>query len=151
MDEQPNTTDLVALTAEIVASYAHNNKVEADVLPGIISAVYGALRGIGEPSSEPTNEPEVEKPSPAQIRKSISDAGLVSFIDGRTYQSLKRHLGTNGMTPVQYRERYGLKPDYPMVAPAYAARRSELAKAIGLGSKGRQPKGAAKPARKAKA
>lgn len=133
MDEQPNTTDLVALTAEIVASYAHNNKVEADVLPGVISAVYGALRGIGVDSTEA--EPEQEKATTAQVRKSITDAGLVSFINGKTYKSLKRHLADNGITPEGYRERYGLPADYPIVSPAYAARRSEIAKSIGLGRK----------------
>jgi len=73
------------------------------------------------------------------VRKSITDAGLISFPEGRTYQSLKRHLTAHGMTPQSYRERFGLAPTYPMVAPAYAAKRSALAKAMRLGQGGRKP------------
>ena len=79
---------------------------------------------------------EVEKPSPAQIRKSVRHDGIVSFIDGKTYKTLKRHLTSHGLDPRSYRDRYGLPADYPMVAPGYAERRSALAKAIGLGSAG---------------
>jgi predicted transcriptional regulator len=86
------------------------------------------------------SEPEiaVEKPTAAQIRKSISDEGIVSFIDGKPYKTLKRHLTKHGLTPQAYRQRYGLPADYPMVAPGYAAQRSALAKEIGLGRPGGQ-------------
>lgn len=136
----------IELTAAIVTAYVQNNSVDASDLPKVISSVHAALQGIGKPAEEPA--PEIERPSAAQIRKSVSDAGLVSFIDGKTYQSLKRHLNRHGLTPDAYRERYGLAANYPMVAPAYAARRSELAKAIGLGSKGRHSKPALKATRK---
>ncbi len=91
-------------------------------------------------------EPEQPKATASQVRKSITDAGLISFIDGKTYQTLKRHIGGHGMTPDDYRARYGLAADYPIVAPAYAARRSALAKAIGLGTK---PRERLKPRKKA--
>ena len=93
--------------------------------------MYGALKGLGGASVEP--EPEQEKPTTAQVRKSITGAGLVSFINGKTYKSLKRHLADSGITPEGYRDRYGLPADYPMVSPDYAARRSEIAKSCGLG------------------
>ena len=131
-----STTDLTVLTTEIIAAYVENNRVEADALPTLIKAVYGALNGLGVDVTEV--EPEQPKPTASQVRKSITDAGLVSFIDGKTYQTLKRHIGRHDMTPDDYRARYGLSADYPIVAPAYAARRSELAKAIGLGTKPRQ-------------
>jgi predicted transcriptional regulator len=79
---------------------------------------------------------EVEKPTPAQIRKSVRHDGIVSFIDGKTYKTLKRHLSANGLDPYSYRERYGLPADYPMIAPSYAEQRSAIAKAIGLGQPG---------------
>lgn len=129
-------TSLTVLTTEIIAAYVENNRVEVYALPALIGAVYGALNGLGVDVVEV--EPEQPKPTASQVRKSITDAGLISFIDGKTYQTLKRHIGRHDMTPDDYRARYGLAADYPIVAPAYAARRSELAKAIGLGTKPRQ-------------
>ncbi|WP_374274415.1 MucR family transcriptional regulator [Brevundimonas sp.] len=135
MDQEHDQTDLLDLTATVISNYVSNNRVEASELPALISSVHTSLAGLGkEPEPE---EPEVEKPTPAQIRRSISDDYLTSFIDGRKYRTLRRHLTTNGMTPDEYRERYGLKADYPLVAPAYSRARSEMAKSIGLGSKGR--------------
>ncbi|VXB68644.1 MucR family transcriptional regulator [Brevundimonas sp. G8] len=131
-----STTDLTVLTTEIIAAYVEKNRVEADALPTLIRAVYGALNGLGVDDAEV--EVEQPKPTASQVRKSITDAGLISFIDGKTYQTLKRHIGRHDMTPDDYRARYGLSADYPIVAPAYAARRSEMAKAIGLGTKPRQ-------------
>lgn len=131
-----STTDLTVLTTEIIAAYVENNRVEVDALPSLIRAVYGALNGLGVDDVEV--EVEQPKPTASQVRKSITDAGLISFIDGKTYQTLKRHIGRHDMTPDDYRARYGLSADYPIVAPAYAARKSELAKAIGLGTKPRQ-------------
>lgn len=137
MDKSESPSDITGLTAEITAAYVENNEVGVETLPDLIRAVYGALSGLGVDSEEPTVEEP--KPSAYQVRKSISDGGLVSFIDGRTYKTLKRHLGTHGLTPDAYRSRFGLPASYPMVAPAYAAKRSELAKAAGLGRKP-QPK-----------
>lgn len=117
--------------AGIVAAYVTHNHVAAAELPALLGTVHRALAGLGLPTVEPA--PEVEKPSPAEIRRSIRDDGLTSFIDGRSYKTLRRHLGTHGLTPEGYRARFGLPVDYPMTAPGYSARRSELAKAIGLG------------------
>jgi len=126
------TTDrLPSLTANIVAAYVENNRIETQALPGVILAVHGALRGLGVDSTKA--EPEQAKVATAQVRKSITGAGLVSFINGKTYKSPKRHLADSGITPEGYRDRYGLPADYPMVSPAYAARRSEIAKSFGLG------------------
>lgn len=122
--------------AGIVAAYVTHNHVAAAELPALLGTVHRALAGLGLPAVEP--QPEVEKPSPAEIRRSIREDGLTSFIDGRPYQTLKRHLTRHGLTPEGYRARYGLPVDYPMTAPGYSARRSELAKAIGLGQPVRQ-------------
>jgi predicted transcriptional regulator len=138
MTETPETT-LLDLTTEIVAAFASNNKVEAEQLPGLILSVHQALSGTGQPAVEQTT---VDKPSASQIRKSIKPEGLVSFEDGKTYKSLRRHLSAKGMTFAEYREKWGLPSDYPAVAPAYSARRSELAKAAGLGQKGRAARAA---------
>lgn len=131
-----SATALTVLTTEIIAAYVENNRVEVDALPTLIKAVYGALDGLGMDVAEV--EVEQPKPTASQVRKSITDGGLISFIDGKTYQTLKRHIANHGMTPDEYRARYGLDADYPIVAPAYAARRSELAKSIGLGTKARK-------------
>ncbi|WP_418291974.1 MucR family transcriptional regulator [Methylobacterium durans] len=91
-----------------------------------------ALSGpVGGTSQTPAEA--VEKPMPSQVRKSITPDALISFIDGKPYKALKRHLSTHGLDPYSYRQRYGLPNDYPMMAAAYAAQRSKLAKAIGLG------------------
>ena len=130
-----NFTDLAA---EIVSAYVSNNPVPPAELPGLIARVHSAVSGLaaagGSASTAP--EAEVEKPSAAQIRKSVRPDGIVSFIDGKTYKTLKRHLTAHGLEPRAYRERYGLPADYPMVAPSYAEQRSALAKAIGLGQPG---------------
>ncbi|RYG99139.1 MAG: MucR family transcriptional regulator [Alphaproteobacteria bacterium] len=135
MDDE--TTSLLDMTVGIVANYVGNNAIRPDEVAALISSTYSALQNVGEQQGEPVEV--YEQPSAAQVRRSITDNGLVSFIDGKTYQSLKRHLGTHGLTPADYRDRFGLKDDYPMVSPAYSAKRSELAKALGLGQKGRQP------------
>ncbi len=113
----------------IVAAYVSRNAVEAAALPGLIDQVHTAiarLRGTA-PGSGGLSQ--------AQVEASIQDAGLISFIDGRPYQTLKRHLTAHGLTPERYRAKYGLPADYPMVAPGYAARRSVIARAIQLGQK----------------
>lgn len=122
--------DLLDLTAELIAAYVTNNTVPARDLADLIISVHAALAGLGGSASV---EEEVQKPTPAQIRKSVTPDALISFVDGHSYKSLKRHLGTHGLTPDSYRARYGLPSDYPMTAPNYAAHRSALAKQIGLG------------------
>lgn len=139
---------LLDMTVGIVANYVSNNQVRPDEIFGLIAATHAALAGAGSSALEEPSA-EIARPTSAQIKRSISEAGITSFIDGKTYQSLKRHVGTHGYTPQSYREAFGLRHDYPMVSPAYAARRSALAKASGLGQGGRKPKGraAAKPVR----
>jgi predicted transcriptional regulator len=137
---------LLDMTVGIVANYVSHNQIRPDDLASLIASTHDALSGAGT-SGEPHSEP-LAKPSAAQVRKSVSETGLISFIDSRTYQSLKRHLGANGFSPESYRETFGLRPDYPMVSPAYAARRSALAKASGLGQGGRKPKAPANVAPK---
>ncbi|MDR7038821.1 putative transcriptional regulator [Methylobacterium sp. BE186] len=129
--------EFIELAAEIVAAYVSNNPVPVAELPALIGNVHQALNGLATGTAQAVAE-EVEKPTPSQIKKSITPDGLISFIDGRPYKTLKRHLAGHGLDPYSYRQRYGLPSDYPMVAASYAAQRSELAKAIGLGRAGAQ-------------
>lgn len=126
---------LVERTTEIVAAFVENNSVAAADLPVLIKSIYATLANIDAPAAP--EEPKVTKATPAQIRKSITDAGLVSFEDGRTYQTLKRSLALRGLTLDAYKAKWGLPKDYPTTAPAYAAKRSALAKSSGFGKNGR--------------
>jgi predicted transcriptional regulator len=136
-DKSDSSDLLIELTAEIVAAYVSNNSVAANDLPGVISQVHAALGGTATPA-----EDVLEKPKPAvSIRRSIQSDHLVCLEDGQKFKSLKRHLMTHhGLTPEQYRERWELPADYPMVAPAYAEARSRLAKEMGLGQKRKRGK-----------
>lgn len=125
----------VATTANLVAAYVQRNAVPPADLPRLIADVHGALAGLGRPV-EPVAPSEHK--TPAEIRRSVTPEALVSFLDGKPYKTLRRHLGTHGMTPEAYRARFGLPADYPMVAASYAAQRSELAKASGLGASRRK-------------
>lgn len=140
MTDTPNS--FIDLTAGIVAAYVSRQPVAAPDLPGLMRQVHDGLVALQEPAATASTTaaaaPAIERPSPVQIRKSIRDEALISFIDGKPYRTLKRHLRSHGLTPETYRERYGLPTDYPMVAPGYAAQRSALAKAIGLGVPGAQ-------------
>lgn len=147
---------ILALTAQIVSAHVSNNSVPADGLTTLIRQVHQALAGVG------TVAPEPEKPQPAvPVKRSVFPDYIVCLEDGKKLKMLKRHLqSAYSMTPEQYRERWGLPPDYPMVAPNYAERRSALARQIGLGRKdGRvaaeatdEPEpAAAKPGRRRKA
>ena len=130
--DQRNEVDL---TAQAVSAYVANNPVAAAELPALLASVHGALKRLAGGASQASEE-QVEKPTPAQVRKSITPEALISFIDGKPYKTLKRHLSTHGLDPYSYRQRYGLPNDYPMVAASYAVQRSELAKANGLGRAG---------------
>lgn len=142
-------TDLLSLTADIVVAYLANNRVDAETVPQVISATHAALARLESAGADgPAEVEEIQKPSRAAVRKSVTEDGIVSFLDGRTYKMMKRHLSRNGYTPESYRERFGLSADYPMVAPAYSAVRSAHAKASGLGAKGRSPAKAKKAAAK---
>lgn len=122
--------EAVALTADIVSAYVSNNSVEAGELADLIGQVHQALSQASEGRQA---EPE-PPPTPAvPVKKSITPDYLISLEDGRRYKSLKRHLSTRGMTPDDYRAKWGLSKDYPMVAANYSAQRSSLAKSLGLG------------------
>jgi predicted transcriptional regulator len=125
--------DILALTAQIVSAHISNNTVAADSLPALIQEVYKTLTNAGKEAITP------DRPQPAvSVKKSIFPEYLVCLEDGKKLKMLKRHLQTAyGLTPEQYRERWNLPPDYPMVAPNYARHRSSLAKKIGLGTKPR--------------
>jgi predicted transcriptional regulator len=129
MDESTGTSDFTALTAEVVSAYVVNNSLGPADIPDLIASVHRALQGLSAP---PQAEPEKREP-PVSIRKSITPDFLISLEDGRRYKTLRRHLAGRGLTPEQYREKWGLPRDYPMVAPNYAKQRSELARASGLG------------------
>src|SRR5215210_5662355 len=144
-EAQEPTPDFIELAAEIVSAYIANNPVPVAELPALIGNVHAALNGLATGSASASVAAEPEKATPAQIRKSITPDALISFIDGKPYKTLKRHLAGHGLDPHTYRERYGLSADYPMVAANYAAQRSELAKAIGLGRPGGQQEVARQP------
>jgi len=131
---------ILDLTAGIVAAYVARQAVAQTDLPRLMRTVHDGLLALKHPpvaGALPNGPaPAVDRPSPAQIRKSIRDEGLTSFLDGKPYKTLKRHLTAHGLTPDGYRARYGLPADYPMTAPGYAAQRSALAKAVGLGVPG---------------
>ncbi|THV22941.1 MucR family transcriptional regulator [Peteryoungia ipomoeae] len=130
---------LVELTADIVAAYVGNHVVQAGDLAQLIGDIHQALSNTSSPT--PVIVP-VEKPKPpVPIRKSIEDDYLICLEDGQKFKSLKRHLMTHyNMTPDEYREKWGLPADYPMVAPAYAEARSRLAKEMGLGQRRKRSK-----------
>ena len=134
---------LITLTSDIVAAHVSNNSVAVSDLPVLIGNVYTALAGLNpsQPAAEPLPEPAVS------IRSSIKNDHIVCLEDGKKLKMLKRHLMTRySMTPDQYRQRWNLPADYPMVAPAYAEKRRELAKKIGLGRKpATAPKRAGRP------
>jgi predicted transcriptional regulator len=142
IDDTPRRNDdaLMELTADVVAAYVSNNSVPASELPNLISDIHAALGRVG--GSVVAAEPVVaDKQKPAvNPKKSVHDDYIVCLEDGKKFKSLKRHLMTHySMTPEQYREKWGLDSNYPMVAPNYAAARSQLAKSMGLG---RKPKAA---------
>ena len=138
MEEKP---ELLEMTADIVSAYVGNNTVSAEALPSLISSIHAALSGVSTGPVEP--EPEPKEPA-VPIRKSIAPDFLICLEDGRKFKSLKRHLRTKyDMSPEEYRAKWGLPKDYPMVAPNYAKARSELAKQMGLGQGGRKPARAA--------
>lgn len=123
-------TDHIDTTATVVAAYVGHNTVAATELPGLIEAVHRALVNLCAPATVPAEELKPAVP----VKKSVTEQFIVCLEDGKRFKSLKRHLRTAyGMTPDAYREKWGLPKDYPMVAPAYAAVRSELAKNMGLG------------------
>ena len=125
--------NLTELTADIVSAYVAHNSVAAADVPALIKSTFAALADVGAPAV--LEAEAAQQVTAAQIRKSITPDTLISFIDGRPYRLLKRHLAVHGLTPMAYCEKFGLPADYPLVAATYAARRSELALKAGLGRK----------------
>jgi predicted transcriptional regulator len=135
-NESSGTGGFIELTADIVSAYVSNNPVPAGDMPGLINQVHSALIRISSGYGE--IQPEPLKPA-ISVKRSITPEHIVCLEDGKKFKSLKRHLRTQyGMTPEQYRDKWGLPPDYPMVAPNYAAARSQLAKQMGLGQQRRR-------------
>ena len=136
---ESNDDTLLTLTADIVAAHVSNNSVAVNDLPNLIQNVHGALSGISGASLRRKLEPEPK----VSIRSSIKPDYIVCLEDGKKLKMLKRHLMTHyNLTPDQYRQKWGLSADYPMVAPNYAEQRRTLAKSIGLGTKRRRTRGA---------
>jgi predicted transcriptional regulator len=124
---------LIALASSIVAAYVSHNHVALGDVPAVIATVHQSLARLTSGEAIKT-EKVADTPNAAQIRRSVQQDRIISFIDGKSYKTLKRHLTVHGLTPVTYRERFGLPVDYPMVAPEYSERRSHLAKVHGLGA-----------------
>ena len=137
MDAGTSKPERVGIVAEIVSAYVSHNSLPPADLPALISDVHQSLAATAHPTSGEPVAPEQTKAKPGEIKRSITPDHIISFEDGRPYKSMKRHLTTRGLTPQEYRTKWGLPSDYPMVAPNYAAQRSELARSMGLGQKRR--------------
>ncbi|KPH83183.1 MucR family transcriptional regulator [Bosea vaviloviae] len=147
MSEIKNNAELLELTTSIVSAYVSNNNVQPADLVALIASTYSALAGLG---SKAAPAPPAALIPAVPIRKSVTPDAIICLEDGKKFKSLKRHLNTSyGLTPEQYRVKWGLPSDYPMVAPAYAEARSALAKSMGLGRKAAAVS-APKPAPRAK-
>ncbi len=138
MSDVNTDIDLIEMAAEIVSAYVRNNSVPAGELPQLLQSIHGALNGI---VSGPKPEAIKELPQPkVPVKKSVTDDFIICLEDGKRFKSLKRHLHSeHGLSPQEYRAKWGLAKDYPMVAPAYASARSNLAKTLGLGRKSTVP------------
>ncbi len=136
MAENPSDTIYIELATDIVSAYLSHNSVPSGEIPNLINQIYAALRRVTAGQSATAAEP----PKPAvPVKRSVTPEYIVCLEDGLKFKSLKRHLRTRyNLTPDQYREKFGLPPDYPMVAPNYAAARSKLAKDMGLGQQRRR-------------
>jgi predicted transcriptional regulator len=128
----------IILAAEVVAAYVSNNPVPKDDLPDLIVAVHSSLTRLGMDSPHVELQLEAKQPAVA-IRKSITPDYLICLEDGKKFKSLRRHLGALGLTPEQYRVKWKLPSDYPMVAPNYRAKRAALARQSGLGQRAKKP------------
>lgn len=136
-ETKPQVDSLIELTADVVSAYVSNNPIPFADLPGLIGQVHATLERVRGGAAEAAPEPA--KPA-VSIRKSITDDYIVCLEDGKKFKSLRRHLATHyNLTPDEYRAKWGLDSNYPMVAPAYAAARSALAKTMGLGRKPKLP------------
>lgn len=136
-EENISRDDVLRMAVDVVAAYLSNNQVAAGQIPEVIHSIFNSLTTLEAPPSEPLSEPQ--KPA-TPVRKSITPDYIICLEDGKKLKMLKRHLRTTyNMTPEEYRAKWNLPADYPMVAPNYARQRSEFAKQIGLGRKAREP------------
>jgi predicted transcriptional regulator len=136
MNDTPDPLSYIELAADIVSAYVSNNSVPATELPALINEVHAALQRVT--TTQPAPVLEAAKPA-VPVKKSITNDFLICLEDGKKFKSLKRHLRTQyNMSPEEYREKWGLGSDYPMVAPSYARARSQLAKEMGLGQQRRR-------------
>ena len=132
MYEEDETPTVIELVADIIAAYVSNNNVAPSELGGLISGVHAALSGVEAPKAE---EPQAKKTPAVPIKKSVTAEGITCLFDGQTFKTLRRHLlAAHNMTPVEYRQAWGLDPDYPMVSEVTSKMRSDFAKSIGLGA-----------------
>ncbi|QDX27360.1 transcriptional regulator [Sphingomonas suaedae] len=144
---EENAPNLVELATELTIAWLGNpnNRATADEVPAFLQKMYATVSELsGGAAIAESDEPVAEEHSPAvTVRKSLASKDhIISMIDGKPYKTLRRHLSTHGLTPEEYRARYNLKPDYPMVAESYSEQRRAMAKKIGLGNKGRAAKAA---------
>ena len=141
MYEEDGTPSVIELVADIIAAYVSNNSVPPSELGGLISGVHAALLGVDTPAIE---EPPAKRAPAVPIKKSVTPEGITCLFDGQTFKTLRRHLlAAHNMTPVEYRQAWGLDPDYPMVSEVTSKMRSDFAKSIGLGASAgrRAPRG----------
>lgn len=142
-ETETDSARLITLAADIVSAYVSNNHVQSAELPKLLSDVHEAILSVSA-SGSTTADAGPPKATAPEIRRSITPDYLISFEDGKQYKTLRRHLTLRGLTPEQYRAKWGLAPDYPMTSASYSEQRSELARALGLGQQRR--KGIAKSA-----
>lgn len=149
------TTSTLELATELTIAWLSNpnTRTTAEDVPAFLKSMFDAVSGLSDTPAETASEESAVKYTGAvTARKSLANPDvIISMIDGKPYKTLTRHLSTNGLTPAEYRARYGLKPDYPMTAPSYSQMRRDMAVRIGLGSKGRNTKAsptASEPAKK---
>jgi predicted transcriptional regulator len=128
--------ELQKIVGEVAAAYFSNSHVSPAEIPTVINQIASSLSAVGAPAVEtPVEATEIPKLTSAQIRKSVTPDAVISFEDSKPYKTLRRHLAVRGLTPDEYRAKWGLPTDYPMVAPSYSQARSNLAKALGLGNR----------------
>jgi len=131
-----DTLELQKIVGQVAAAYFGNSHVNPPDISTVIAQIATSLTSVGAPAAEPAPEAtETPKLTPAQIRKSITPDAIISFEDNKPYKTMRRHLSVRGLTPDQYREKWSLPKDYPMVAPSYSEARSNMAKSLGLGSR----------------
>ena len=145
IETKTEATDYVTLTADLVSAYVANNSTPASELASLLTSVHAALSGLTRGEAAAPAKDTAQKPTAAQIKKSITPDALISFEDGKPYKTLRRHLTLRGLSPEAYRAKHGLPADYPMTSASYSAQRSALARSLGLGNSRKAASKAAQP------